>query len=518
MNIENGDNMESFADKINELNVENVYPFHMPGHKRRMALRDPYSIDITEIDGYDNLHSPEGMIKELEERIARLYDGNREFIEKSYVLVNGSTCGILSAISAVTAYGDKILMARNSHKSAYNAVCIRGLDADYIYPEYVPQLGMNSVIMPENLRKIVLPGENAGNKGAGDDNGYRAVYITSPTYEGIVSDIPELSGITHKAGIPLIVDEAHGAHFGLAKGFPDTAIRNGADIVIQSIHKTLMGMTQTAVLHVSSDAVASGRVDIEKLEYYLRVYQSSSPSYVLMASVDECVRMLENKQNREKIFDEYRGRIEEIHRKSKSWKDIHIFEPESMEIVDREKLFDFDCGKLVIYSESGSLSGRELYDILRNKYGLQLEMSLGGYCLAMTSCMDSDEGFDRLAKALGEIDGDICVKDLGSEAMWTQGQTRAEKRYTISRAFEMKKDVKRLEEGAVAGDYGYVYPPGIPFIVPGEVVTKEILCDIMNAKASGYEVHGVEFREEIPYMKCVEMPDVGKCDKKHHMR
>ena len=518
MNIENGDNMESFADKINELNVENVYPFHMPGHKRKMALRDPYSIDITEVDGYDNLHNPEGMIKELEERIAHLYDGNREFIEKSYVLVNGSTCGILSAISAVTAYGDKILMARNSHKSAYNAVCIRGLDADYIYPEYVPQLGMNSVIMPENLRKIVLLGENAGNKGAGDDNGYRAVYITSPTYEGTVSDIPELSGITHKAGIPLIVDEAHGAHFGLAKGFPDTAIRNGADIVIQSIHKTLMGMTQTAVLHVSSDAVASGRVDIEKLEYYLRVYQSSSPSYVLMASVDECVRVLENKQNREKIFDEYRGRIEEIHRKSKSWKDIHIFEPESMEIVDREKIFDFDCGKFVIYSESGSLSGRELYDILRNKYGLQLEMSLGRYCLAMTSCMDSDEGFDRLAKALGEIDGDICVKDFGSEAMWTQGQTRAEKRYTISRAFEMKKDVKRLEEGAVAGEYGYVYPPGIPFIVPGEVVTKEILCDIMNAKASGYEVHGVEFREEIPYMKCVEMTDVEKCGKKHHMR
>ena len=170
----------------------------------------------------------------------------------------------------------------------------------------------------------------------GDKNGekseitgkYKAVYITSPTYEGIVCDIAELSKITHESGIPLIVDEAHGAHFGLADGFPDTAIKHGADIVIQSIHKTLMGMTQTALLHVSSEAVISGRVDIDKLEYFLRLYQTSSPSYVLMASVDECVSVLERRENRNELFKSYMDKIDRIHKKSKKWKDIHIFAPD----------------------------------------------------------------------------------------------------------------------------------------------------------------------------------------------
>ena len=529
--------MKSFADKINELNTQQVYPFHMPGHKRRMELVNPYNIDITEIDGYDNLHNPEGMIKQLEDRITVMYDEKHEFIEKSYVLVNGSTCGILSAISAVTQYGDRILMARNSHKSAYNAVCIRGLEADYIYPEYIEGLGMNAGIEPGRLSNILTcikagtgtENANHGKKSYSYEDEekseitgkYKAAYITSPTYEGIVCDIAELSKITHESGIPLIVDEAHGAHFGLAEGFPDTAIKHGADIVIQSIHKTLMGMTQTALLHVSSEAVASGRVDIDKLEYFLRLYQSSSPSYVLMASVDECVSVLERREHRSEIFKSYLDKIEKIHKKSESWKDIHIFAPERTGNVDKKIIYDYDRGKLVIYSESGAMSGREIYDMLRNKYALQLEMSLGRYCLAMTSCMDSDVGFDRLAVALSEIDEYICMNLLKhncpdedgkkegfninkKSGIWTQGQRRIEKKYTIAQAFEMPREMKAAEAGDISGDYGYVYPPGIPFIVPGEVVTKEILCDIINAKVSGYEVHGVDFRNDMPYMKCVQ--------------
>ena len=351
---------------------------------------------------------------------------------------------------------------------------------------------------------------------------YKAVYITSPTYEGIVCDIAELSKITHESGIPLIVDEAHGAHFGLVDGFPDTAIKHGADIVIQSIHKTLMGMTQTALLHVSSEAVISGRVDIDKLEYFLRLYQTSSPSYVLMASVDECVSVLERRENRNELFKSYMDKIDRIHKKSKKWKDIHIFAPELTENVDKEKIYDYDRGKLVIYSESGAMSGREIYDMLGNKYALQLEMSLGRYCLAMTSCMDSDAGFDRLAAALSEIDGYICrnllkhnypAEDGKAEVfnirnkksgIWTQGQRRIEKKYTIAQAFDMPKVMKAAEAGDISGDYGYVYPPGIPFIVPGEVVTKEILCDIINAKVSGYEVHGVDFKDDVPYMNSVQ--------------
>ena len=488
----------TFAEKLSELNRENVYPLHMPGHKRRMELPNPYSIDITEIDGYDNLHSPEGMIKELECRVSCLYDEEREFIEKSYVLVNGSTCGILAAISAVTKYGDRILMARNSHKSAYNAVCIRGIDADYIYPESIDSMQMNSVISPKELHDTL-------EKSSG--RAYSAVYVTSPTYEGIVSDIRRLADIAHEYNIPLIVDEAHGAHFGLAEGFPNTAVRNCADIVIQSIHKTLMGMTQTALLHVTKEAIAKKRADIERLEYFLRVYQSSSPSYVLMSSVDECVGMLEHRELRERLFSGYRQQLDEIHNISKKWKDIHIFNPYDDDNVDKTDCFDYDRGKLIIYSKRGSLSGRQIYDILREKYSLQPEMSLGRYCLAMTSCMDSEEGFDRLADALEQIDRSIsaelyCNSRICAEKAY--GQRRMEKSFTIAQAFDMDKGMAKLSEGMIAGDYGYVYPPGIPFIVPGEIVTKEIICDIINAKASGYEVHGVVFDGDIPYMKILE--------------
>ena len=489
--------MKSFAGKLLELNQKDIYPLHMPGHKRRMTLPNPYSIDITEIDGYDNLHAPEGMIKELEDRVSSMYDENHEFIDKSYVLVNGSTCGILAAISSVTRYGDRILMARNSHKSAYNALCIRGLDAEYLYPENIDELQMNAAISTEEVMSAIKRNR---------DKKYSAVYVTSPTYEGIVSDVRALADIAHKYNMPLIVDEAHGAHFGLAEGFPDTAIRNGADIVIQSIHKTLMGMTQTALLHVSKDAVDKKRVDAERLEYFLRVYQSSSPSYVLMASVDECVNALGKKIQREKIFGEYSKRIEDIHKQSRKWKDIHFFEPDRNCNVDKNKVFDYDSGKLVIYSESGALSGKQIYNILRDRYGLQPEMSLGRYCLAMTSCMDSEEGFNRLVNALGEIDrfaigGLGCCKVMENKAC---GQRRMEKKYTIAQAFEMKKCVSDLSEGMIAGDYGYVYPPGIPFIVPGEIVTKEIICDIINADTSGYEVHGVVFNDGVPYMKVMD--------------
>ena len=160
----------------------------------------------------------------------------------------------------------------------------------------------------------------------------------------------------------------------------------------------------------------------------------------------------------------------------------------------------------MIYSESGALSGKQIYNILRDKYGLQPEMSLGRYCLAMTSCMDSEEGFNRLVNALGEIDrfaisGSGCCKVMENKAC---GQRRMEKKYTIAQAFEMKKSVSELSEGMIAGDYGYVYPPGIPFIVPGEIVTKEIICDIINADTSGYEVHGVVFNDGVPYMKVMD--------------
>lgn len=493
---------KDMAQYIDELNQNKVYPFHMPGHKRNMELGvDCYSIDITEIDGYDNLHKPEGMIAGLQGRIAALYGA-----QASYVLVNGSTCGILAAISAVTQYGDHIIMARNSHKSAYNAVCLRGLTAEYIDPEYIEHPGINGQISPEELERCFLQNEKQK-----EPVFYKAVYITSPTYEGVVSDIEALAAISHRHGALLIVDEAHGAHFGLDERFPETAVRLGADIVVQSIHKTLMGMTQTALLHIGAGAKLikrkprngegekpSPRVDKEKLEYYLSVYQSSSPSYVLMASVDRCVGLLE--QKRKELFEGYYERLMDFYGKCRGFSNIRIFAPDQADTVNKDKLFARDCGKLVIYSENRAMTGRMLYDLLREKYGLQLEMSLEGYCLAMTSCMDREEGFLRLYQALKEIDGELeqCTRRAGTreEKGKAGGVKKRRKTFcTIAEALEGTGGLRPMKEGIVAADYAYVYPPGIPIIVPGETVTNEIICDIMKSKEAGYEVHGVEERD-----------------------
>ena len=239
-----------------------VYPFHMPGHKRKsLSFPNPYEIDITEIDGFDNLHYATGMIKEAEVRGAELYHSKRCFF-----LVNGSTCGLLAAISAATRRGDKVLVARNCHKAVYHALYMNELQAEYLYPS-ITKNGIQGQITAEQVQESLYENPDAV-----------AVILTSPTYEGIVSDVAKIAEVCHEHGIPLIVDEAHGAHFGFGGGFPENAVKLGADAVIMSLHKTLPSFTQTALLHLTSDLI-----DEKRVERYLSIYETSSPSYIFMA-------------------------------------------------------------------------------------------------------------------------------------------------------------------------------------------------------------------------------------------
>ena len=190
------------------------YPFHMPGHKRRMCLpADAYQLDITEIDGFDNLHHATGILREEQERMAQFLG-----VRRSFFLVNGSTCGILSAISAAVKRGGRLLLARNSHKAAYHAVELRGLLATYCYPA-ITSFDIQGAIRPEAVEAALKA-----------DPTIQAVYVTSPTYDGVVSDIASIADIVHAHGLPLIVDEAHGAHFGLHPFFPESATCCGADV------------------------------------------------------------------------------------------------------------------------------------------------------------------------------------------------------------------------------------------------------------------------------------------------
>lgn len=247
----------------------------MPGHKRNAWGELPaqlYRLDITEIDGFDNLHQPEGILKELQEQAAACCGA-----EESYYLVNGSTGGILSAVSAALPASGHILMARNCHKSAYHAAYLRNLRTSYLYPKMLEDYDIFDMVSPEQI-------EEALDK----EPDIQAVLLVSPTYEGRISNIRQISEIVHARGIPLIVDEAHGAHLGWSDAVHENSCRQGADLVIQSVHKTLPALTQTALLHVNGTIV-----DRERLRRFLHIYQSSSPSYLLMASIDNALQYME---------------------------------------------------------------------------------------------------------------------------------------------------------------------------------------------------------------------------------
>ena len=269
----------SLYEQLNSYGHSDYVPFHMPGHKRQ--LRDtflpaalPWQIDITEIDGFDNLHHAEGILKESMDLAASYYG-----TVKTLYSINGSTAGILSAISAVTKPGDTILVARNSHKSVYHGVFLRNLRPLYVYPQIDRGSGLACGYSPVEIQEMLITHSEI-----------KAVVITSPTYEGVISDIGSIADMVHEKGIPLIVDEAHGAHLTVSRNegeyFPLSAIGQGADLVIQSLHKTLPALTQTAVLHVCQTNLGKHTEYAKEAARYMGIYQTSSPSYVLMASID----------------------------------------------------------------------------------------------------------------------------------------------------------------------------------------------------------------------------------------
>lgn len=483
---------QTLYDTLISYSRTDMYPFHMPGHKRKpLSFPNPYTVDITEIDGFDNLHHAEGILKEGQERAAALYGSKR-----CYYLVNGSTCGLLAAICAAAGRGDKVLVARGSHKAVYHALAIRGLSAEYLYP----------VITANDVQGQITPRqiEEAINK----HPDIRAVVVTSPTYEGIVSDIAGIAECAHAHDVPLIVDEAHGAHLGFG-GFPENAVRLGADAVIMSLHKTLPSFTQTALLHLTSDRIAP-----ERIERFLGIFETSSPSYLFMAGMDECVRMVAKEGRR--LFADYRKRLDAFYGETADLKHLHVMRKEDL---TPEEAYDWDDSKLVIFAENraekniankknstGSSmyagGGTALHERLLHDYHLQMEMVSADYVLGMTSIMDGDEGFRRLSAALHEIDRELAGAAKGeaavvSESACAQGFTaqiyRSNPReMQICQAMELPyKEVSFAEAaGRMSADYVYLYPPGIPLIVPGEIITGEFLERISACMRNGLRVEG----------------------------
>lgn len=476
--------MEDLFEKLTDYSKSDMYPFHMPGHKRGALTEEKtYSIDITEIDGFDDLHHPEGVLKKLQKDAAKLY----QTIE-TRLLINGSTCGILAAISACCSYGGKILIARNCHKAVYNGILLRGLTPVYIYPHIEPESGLNGSISPESVKRLLEANKDV-----------QAVLVTSPTYDGVLSDIEEISRIVHAYGLPLIVDGAHGAHLPFGSGLlPESALKKGADIVIHSLHKTLPAFTQTALLHVNSQ-----RIDRKNIAKYLAVYQTSSPSYILMAGACSCLKWL--KEEGQRVFEIYEKRLLFWRQKYKDvladTKILQLAEFGHAEKGALSKIYDYDMSKL-IFLTGNNFDGEKVSRIFREKYHLQMEMAVPAYVLALSSVCDREEGFWRLCQALKEL----AEKDAGGLAEEKMAEKRkffilpeARPIFTLSEVEMFEKKLVNLmnSAGFVSASSLYLYPPGIPFLLPGEIITEELIDYARDMQAARFQVRGLEKNNQI---------------------
>lgn len=464
--------MPDLNQKLIQYCQSDIYPFHMPGHKQTaFPFPNPYSIDITEIDGFDNLHHAGDILKETQERAAALYGAKR-----SFYLVNGSTCGVLAAVCAATRKRDKVLVARNCHKAVYHALFLNELQTEYLYP-VLTNNDIQGQITVEQVEEALYHNPDI-----------TAVIITSPTYEGIVSDVAGIAETAHAHGVPLIVDEAHGAHIGFGAGFPENAVKLGADAVIMSLHKTLPSFTQTALLHINSNRIAQ-----EQVESYLDIFETSSPSYLLMAGMDACIRLLQ--EEGKVLFTRYRELLDQFYRDISDLELLHVM---SEKDLGKEEAYDWDDSKIVIFTGKADMTGEKLGRILLDRYQLQMEMLSGTYVLGMTSIMDRQEGFTRLSKALHEIDRE-CMdnqrkRNDGNSKIFIERMYQKNRReMQIYQARELSYKEVKLEEavGKMSADFIFLYPPGIPMIVPGEIISRQFIENVKECIEMGLKIEGL---------------------------
>ena len=429
--------------------------FHMPGHKFGEAASinklDLSLLDHTEATGMDNLYEATGVIKEAMELMAEFYGAS-----DTLFLTNGSTAGILAAILSLCKDNDRIIVARNCHHSVWSALVLSGAVPIYVSPEYLEEDHMIGVVKPEDIERAIQAYPDA-----------KGVIVVSPTYEGIVSPIKEIADIVHKYGKVLMVDEAHGSHFVLGECFPLSSIHQGADIVINSMHKTLPALTQSALLHRCSD-----RISYSTILSALRMIQTSSPSYMMMGLMDyiRCYIL----KNKESIKSHYINSLVQIRGCLKELKHLRLLEIPSE---------SYDISKIVLSTVSSNIDGYGLSEILYEKYNISVEAALDTHIILITTFADNEMTFSNLGRALKEIDETLNPSERTFNVPWlktrqiTEGTSLRSVYYANKYWEDSNKCLGKLIAQAVM-----LYPPGIPLICMGEVLTKEHIKLLLQFK------------------------------------
>lgn len=490
---------EYINDALSRYVEEDRYPWHMPGHKRVDVIHQNgkteediwsqvYARDFTEAWELDDMQEPELFIKDSLEEMKNIYH-----TEATFMLVNGATGGILAALYACCPEGAVILMARNCHKSVYNGVSLLKLKPEYVVPDIIPGtdiLGdVSADMIREKLEYLVKQGKTPA-----------AVIITSPTYEGVISDIRAIKEILAPYGIPLIVDSAHGAHLTfMGKNYPASSMREGGDIVIESTHKTLPTMTQTALLHVMKPEL------LPQVKKYLKVFQTSSPSYIFMQSIERGIAWCDSHRDE---FIRYRQRIEVFRQKCKSFKYITLLNTE-------KTCYAYDVCKLVFVIKKGTIlkgtnicfNGALFQQILAERYNQIMEMCSASYVLAITSVADKMEAYDRLYHIISEIDNMLDAGNLYDSAIGTCYEFHIpQSLMTPGQAWNLQAVSMKLAVamGHISAGYIYAYPPGISVIVPGEIIDEIVVEDIIRMVENKLNVIGIDMKDENIYVNVVE--------------
>lgn len=498
-------NSKTLIEFLSEHAAADAVSFHMPGHKGARffeklgygeLIKNLVDHDVTEIYGADNLFRPVDVILNLMERYAALYE-----VKKSFLSVGGSSSGIIASILSVLEAGDSVLIARNCHKSIYNGVSLAGGAPIYVYPEIISDLDIAGEISVESVEEA-LSTTNSSNNDLNAAGPIKAVIVPSPNYYGIISDIKAIAKVCHERGAILIVDQAHGAHLNfMTKSDELAAERCGADIVINSTHKTLGSFTQTAIVNVCSD-----RVDADLLGEKLEIIQSSSPSYILMESLGINLNILESSGR-----ELFRGWEE----------DLHYFRGESKKIpglsVYSHK--NLDPTKLLLDMRALGISGNQLEELLR-EYDIYLELSDKNFALAMTGIGNERSDYVRLLEALDDIAVRHSNHTLGDKSLRgnttydestndlahsseASGTMKDEKEYALSEILSIKRERREVRRpfekvkpedgiGRTIASSVIPYPPGIPVLVPGDVLDETTAKWLADQIARGEKVLGID--------------------------
>lgn len=468
--------MTPLFTKLIQLADKNHAPFYAPGHKLGRGIfpgmktawgLNIFRADLPELPDLDNLFAPESIIKEAQELAAKTFGA-----DQSWFLVNGSTCGIMAAILATVGEGEKILLPRNIHQSAISGLILSGAMPIFVHPPYDRHWDLNYGLTPKSIEQAFHIHPDI-----------KAVLILSPTYQGVCPNIEAIASIVHRHHVPLIVDEAHGSHFKFHPDLPPTALELGADLVIQSTHKTLGAMTQSSMLHCRGF-----RINPQKINRALQLVESTSPSYLLLASLD--VAREQMAINGEQLWTKTLHLAQQARQELTKIKGIKVFNPGQQNGIQY-----FDQTRLTVDVTGLGFTGYEADEIFTEELNVIAELPLRRSLTFMITFGNMKEDIDKLIKAFKTLGNYQPQQPFFEQPNLTQFDdlqlydlpplSPRQAYFTANQTIPIETSINQISAELICP-----YPPGIPVIMPGERITSEKIAILQQTLNYGGIITG----------------------------